>query len=670
MQRIIGLLLALSFVVVGQAYSAILVLQPGGTYTTKTTLEVARTAADTAGKTVVVTSALTAAQSNISAAWPTDRALKVEKGGSINPTTSFTGLPYAEPEWFGAIGDGTTDDSLKIQLALNSLKSGGVISLSSGVTYLVDATQSKSWAGTPNIKASIILKSNITIEGNKATLKAKNNISPTNNFAMLFSNESLSNISIRNVIFDVNGSNNLTGGATLQNAPIMFSGNDGYCDDLLVEYCDFINYSGTSVIITAQPVYLDTGYHTPVRNRILNNNFYTTTAALDNPDHSAIYFRAEDSEVAGNNFELEAIRTDDIGVAVEIQGKNNRAHHNNIKNYFQGFWVTNTFTNDVYGVHIDHNDMYVKGNGVDFSRAGTGATAIYDVTVDHNTITLDDAASSITYKSGVQLATVLGVHGLLLDSNTIRKIGNTTLSAGFNIGNAASGQIHDDIVFSNNKVINTYIGVNISPAAGAIGDIQISNNSFTDLFNPTGYSASTGLLIYANGVPIRSVQAFGNTFVDSTGVTRLTYGEYIVAVGAGSIGFVDLANKFLPAATTPYTESGTITYNNSDRTGAWTPIPTNLTVVGTPTYVGTYRRQGKLVFCTMTISATTSTAATTATYFSGLPFTPAYPTSALTTNVSSGNAVSSGSAQSTFVYPGGWTATGNTLVTTFTYIIN
>lgn len=102
---------------------AILVFSPNGTYTTKTTLEAARTAADAVGKTIVVTSALTQAQSNISGAWPTDRGLEIRFGGSVLNSTAFTftdgrvftawqgyvfkgagaitGLPYVRPEWFG-----------------------------------------------------------------------------------------------------------------------------------------------------------------------------------------------------------------------------------------------------------------------------------------------------------------------------------------------------------------------------------------------------------------------------------------------------------------------------------------------------------------------------------------------------------------------------------------
>lgn len=109
---------------------AILVYTTEGKLVKKQTLEQARTSLDCSGKTIVVTSRLTTAQSNITAPWPMDRELKVVKGGSIHPDNGlFNGLSYAEPQWFGAIGyAGNTvaeadrpDDTVAFQLCLNSL---------------------------------------------------------------------------------------------------------------------------------------------------------------------------------------------------------------------------------------------------------------------------------------------------------------------------------------------------------------------------------------------------------------------------------------------------------------------------------------------------------------------------------------------------------------------
>ncbi len=118
--------------------AAILVFAPNGSYTTMPTLSAAATAPSASGKTVVVTTPLNAAMSNISSAtmhsWPTDRGLEFKTGGSLGNSTTFrfsnyspvvgsgqvyggtgvvTGLKEAKPEWFGGGASG-------MQAAINS----------------------------------------------------------------------------------------------------------------------------------------------------------------------------------------------------------------------------------------------------------------------------------------------------------------------------------------------------------------------------------------------------------------------------------------------------------------------------------------------------------------------------------------------------------------------
>jgi hypothetical protein len=103
-------------------YAEILVFSPNGVYTKPPVQTLAAVLANpnTSGKTIVITSALNIAMSNISSptvhAWPTDRTLKVEKGGSINPTTKFTGLKEVTPEMFGATGG--ADDTSAVNKAI------------------------------------------------------------------------------------------------------------------------------------------------------------------------------------------------------------------------------------------------------------------------------------------------------------------------------------------------------------------------------------------------------------------------------------------------------------------------------------------------------------------------------------------------------------------------
>jgi len=116
-----------------------------------TTLEVARTDSRYIGATIIVRTNLTAAQSNISAPWPTDRALRVEQG-SINPTIPFTGLPYAKPEWFNS--------------AQKAMDASQELVLTRGITYTENIVISSS---TKLITGGGTLKGSISIEGSAAS---------------------------------------------------------------------------------------------------------------------------------------------------------------------------------------------------------------------------------------------------------------------------------------------------------------------------------------------------------------------------------------------------------------------------------------------------------------------------------------------------------------------
>jgi hypothetical protein len=110
--------------------------------------------------------------------------------------------------------------------------------------------------------------------------------------------------------------------------------------------------------------------------------------------------------------------------------------------------------------------------------------------------------------------------------------------------------------------------------------------------------------------------------------------------------------------------------------GTWTPSPTNLTVVGTPTYTGKYTRIGRQVTCIACIDSTVTTAATAgSTSFGGLPFT-----ASAIAGLNGGNGVTVDTNTVTrvgsgYIYTGnnkfyvsGWTATAN-IVMSFTYFV-
>lgn len=114
------------------AYANILIFTPNGDYVNKPDMATFCSSSDTVNTTAHITSALTAAQSNILSACPANRKIIIDEGGSINNTTTFQingsfeagirqvfggsgavifGSPGdLYPQWFGVKGDGTTDD--------------------------------------------------------------------------------------------------------------------------------------------------------------------------------------------------------------------------------------------------------------------------------------------------------------------------------------------------------------------------------------------------------------------------------------------------------------------------------------------------------------------------------------------------------------------------------
>lgn len=126
-----------------------------------------------AGSTITVRAALSSSFSNISSAtvhaWPGDRALKVEKGGSIANTTKFsiseiiaaklsqiftgtgavTGLKKVYVGQFGVVADDSTDNTATLSKALAAVADYGALVFDGGI-----------YRGTLSVR-----RSNITIQG-------------------------------------------------------------------------------------------------------------------------------------------------------------------------------------------------------------------------------------------------------------------------------------------------------------------------------------------------------------------------------------------------------------------------------------------------------------------------------------------------------------------------
>ena len=194
------------------------------------------------------------------------------------------------------------------------------------------------------------------------------------------------------------------------------------------------------------------------------------------------------------------------------------------------------------------------------------------------------------------------------------------------------------------------------------GGVVTTADSSGDLSLLSG--ATTVVAVTSAGVAVTgTLAASGASTFTGTGKFATTIGVGNATPSASGSGI-----------TFPATQSASSDANTLDdyEEGTWTPSWTSLTVVGTPTYSGTYVKVGKNIFCQLTIASTTTTASTAnSTSFTGFPFSMStgvgnYST---ITAVNNGSVVSYGVGlvNSNIGYTPTWSATA-AVVVSFSYI--
>jgi hypothetical protein len=255
------------------------------------------------------------------------------------------------------------------------------------------------------------------------------------------------------------------------------------------------------------------------------------------------------------------------------------------------------------------------------------------------------------YSTTSNIATnTVGVHGDVIVGNswgTSKAIKGTVT---YNNGQYTNA---NDVCGVYGEVLNTYGSAGASTSQTAAGWFDNKDTYNTRSFGVVGTTVAgptvaTPIAAFHAGLEVFSVSPLGA--VTLGGATQSTSGVGI---------------KF------PATQSASSDANTLDdyEEGTWTPSPTNLTVVGTPTYTGTYVKIGRQVTCTLNVKSTTTTASTVgSTYFSGLPFATSGFSVLSAVNHGSVASYGNGSVQSNVAYTPTWPAVAEVDVT-FTYFV-
>jgi hypothetical protein len=546
--------------------AAILVYSPDGSYKQKPDLAAAATAADAAGKTVVVTSALSAVMSNISSsslhAWPADRKLKVAKGGSIGNTTKFAvNAPFESdlhnaftgggrvifgagsvsevyPEWFGARGDGVADDAPALTKAVAAAGAQAAVMLGRG-TYLVGSVQHSNGNYLENVY--IPLRNGTSLIGvpGKSILKLKDGMLTGADTLQghLLGGERLSNITVKNITFDMNGAKNLTPSGKIRNAMAIRIGSGG--SNVSITGSRFLNCAGHNVIAlncTSSGGVWKSGKGARIAgNRFINGGHYvgTPTENVHNRDFSFIYSEWTETTVSGNHIEQQ-----DIDIALhhytggcELHGSSSRFTKNTVIGCDPAVYVASAPA-AIADITVSDNSMKDCLRGVVFWMW----YPMKNVTIAGNTIELNRSKlRSTDYAIGIQ-----------------QPNGGSAVFDGAH----ANATFVEDLVIEKNSIKNNVSGKYDTFGIGihSIYKGKISNNSITGMNN-------FGITISGSPWGLRSVEISRNTIADNG---RYAYGDR----GAGI--FIDIKGSSKTPPSNYWISDVSITENVFENTESYT----------------------------------------------------------------------------------------------------
>lgn len=497
---------------------------------------------------------------------------QIFSGFSAGSITISTG--HAIPEWFGATGNGSSDDAVAIDAAVSSLATnGGTVSLRDGATYILgtlsaDANSHSSYI-TPKDGVSIIGKATLKVKsGENARFSSSNapNIIATGQVGLL------KNCEFRGFTVDWNGANNLlTALMTVRNNASILTMNGGeniLCKNLIIKdtpgaQCIFIKNDsfnsspGTNVIIS-ECSFIDSGSG-------LSSNY--------NTDHSSVYLISNDSTIENCIFSASQTVT---GTCYEFHGNNMKASGNKAHYYSNGFYIASD-TEAIEGFIVDGDTFYncytafgISAQTYDIDNIfvrnskfyqDTGLTFGSDSFFAVGSFTISgcnrlDIQGCEFVGQGYDNVTFLfhnNINDLIVQGNTIRNFkgtgsfgirsANTDLGTGYVIDNCI---IHGNnfidvgfpvyfnaptlnaasVVISNNSLSRTAADSNAAFTfnfAASLG--RLSNNVISSNYSTVYAGTSNGLSIDFNGTYVPVVS--GGTSA-GTGTYTTQVGRYVV----------------------------------------------------------------------------------------------------------------------------------------------
>lgn len=451
---------------------------------------------------------------------------------------------------FGAKGDGSTDDTAAIAAAIAFAAAKGARVYFPAGTYKVTPTTNFVGEGA-TYQICFPILSNMDLEGDVGTtIRIANGVSTDGapvRMAMFATNQVVSNISVKSLTLDMNGTNNPISpgrGAGTYNlfaqSQFMVSGTPGgvaaSASNVLFRDVNFINSPGTNCVVMGQT----NTPGLPVGSGWVFDNCRGLENGTDTSDHTTVYGWADDVKYDKfyfkNSTPAGTVGLTGVTRNVEIHGNDHK-------------FINCDFINSVRGISVGYNTSGASSSrpivsisrfgtlfyGIEFYAEQAAASTVSDTTIAVNVFNFDDtvfaAVPALNAKACIVFAGKYAHKRAKIRNNLAYKTGTTVASAFVSIEAASvAGQIHDDLVVTGNDAYGFVIGVRASTGpTNGLGVMDFRGNNWHN-FSPAGaYSQAIGEHVTFNATPqpIQLLMVGSGSAVDNRGSPAFNYGRKI-----------------------------------------------------------------------------------------------------------------------------------------------
>lgn len=340
--------------------------------------------------------------------------------------------------WYGAVGDGVTDDTDAINNAEKAVSlyhylhrfadlppifkgirgillfPPGIYIINGAANDIKDGSKRKygiekrntKWVGSGYVSSILKLKDNST--------KDKNNSDNTVDSQMIYANASLSDIGFYHLGFDLNGEkNNLTEQANV--AAIWFDGQKLEVNGMVVEDCKFSNGPGGTVILVQNraPSWINHSSEYPLNDVLIRNNrFEDNCLSPVTNDHSTINIWARRTRVTGNIFrqtnKVPRQQRYHTSTAIEFHGADGLFLGNSIHSYGSVVIASENFIEPWENLLVANN--MVSDLGMYFTQTAVG-TSTETKPIDKIVLRGNHVVFNNYIDTGISKAGLMQIHG-------------------------------------------------------------------------------------------------------------------------------------------------------------------------------------------------------------------------------------------------------------------